>query len=179
MSAYFLQIPFFLNKHRLVVFVLGLGAQQTDAHFVLSAKKLEETVMFQTGPFLQVVHRFAQLVPRQRWNSQVRLEVSLAVRRQARETRLQGLELCLRAHITRCLPWTSVPCRWTHLPLLYLDWNLLRGHGHNGLGLEKETTSVLVRQVWLFIVQGVVIGSDRWNKGRLNLTIPPLNNSMF
>lgn len=134
MSAYFLQIPFFLNKHRLVVFVLGLGAQQTDAHFVLSAKKLQETVMFQTGPFLQVVHRFAQLVPRQRWNSQVRLEVSLAVRRQARETRLQGLELPLRAHITRCLPWTSVPCRWTHLPLLYLDWNLLRGHGHKELG---------------------------------------------
>lgn len=117
--------PFFFNGHCLVVFVVGLTAQQTDAHLFISAIKLQKPLMLLTDPLLQVIHWVDELVPRQGGNSLVRLQVVFAVRRQTHEAGLQGLELHFCAHITRHLPWCINAFRCRDFPLLYLDGNLL------------------------------------------------------
>lgn len=86
-------------------FVFCLTAQQTDAHLLVPAEKLQDPLVLLAHPLLQVVHRVDQLVSHQGGNPLVGLQVGFTVRRQTHQTRHEGLELEICANVTFDLPW--------------------------------------------------------------------------
>lgn len=80
--------------------MLGFDALHTEKFLVTSTEQLQELLVPPTHPALQHRHRFNQLVSFQRANSQVGLQVALAVRGQTHQTGPQGLRLLPHTHVT-------------------------------------------------------------------------------
>lgn len=111
-----------------MIFVICLFAQQTDAHLLVPAEKVQDPLMPLADSLLQVLHRVDQLVSHQGGNSLVRFQVGFAIRRHTHQARLHGFELKFCAHVALHLPRRISAFSYLHFSLLYLHRNLCNDH---------------------------------------------------
>lgn len=83
--------------------VLSDRTQHTDAHLVRAAEQLQAFLMLRTDLPVQMARLVDQLVPLEGGGLVVRLDVRLAVVRQAHEAGLDGLAATANAEVTKGL----------------------------------------------------------------------------
>lgn len=133
---------FLLHRNHVVILMFAFTAQQADAHPIVSAKQLQQPLVLLADPLLQVLHWVHQLVPHQRGNPLVGLQVDYTVRGQTHQAGLHGPQLFFDAHVTHHHPagCTDASTCWDFSPL-YLDRNLL--HGRVGGDLRPDEESLI------------------------------------
>lgn len=79
---------FLLYRNHLVILMFTFTAQEADTYLIISAEQLQQPLVLLTDPLLQVLNRLHQLVPHQRGNPLVWLQVVFTVRGQTHQARL-------------------------------------------------------------------------------------------
>lgn len=150
MLIHLLIVPFIFGRNNL--FLAFLHTAHTNAARLLLAVQLQGASMLQTGPLIQVLHRFHQLVALQPRSWKMILQVGRTIRSQTHKAGLLGLQLSLRANVAGYFTGRSgvpvfIGLRWLHHLFDNVSQDNVHTWGFAQMLLTQGAHHVVIREV--------------------------------